>query len=45
MPVVFSSFNFIFALFVIVIVALFSGLLVLYRLNRLDLIGVLKTRE
>jgi len=45
MPVVFSSFNFIFALFVIVVVALFSGLLVLYRLNRLDLIGVLKTRE
>jgi len=45
MPVVFSSFNFIFALFVIVIVALFSGLLMLYRLNRLDLIGVLKTRE
>ncbi len=45
MPVVFSSFNFLFALVVIVLVAVLSGLMVHYRLNRLDLIGVLKTRE
>ena len=45
MPVVFSSFNFIFALVVIVVVAVFSGLMVHFRLKRLDLIAVLKTRE
>ena len=45
MPVVFSSFNFVFALVVIVVVAVFSGLMVHFRLNRLDLIAVLKTRE
>ena len=45
MPVVFSSFNFVFALIVIVLVAVFSGLMVHFRLNRLDLIAVLKTRE
>ncbi len=45
MPVVFSSFNFVFALVAIVTVALFSGLMVRYRLDRLDLIAVLKTRE
>ena len=45
MPVVFSSFNFIFALIVIVIVAILSGLMVHFRLNRLDMIAVLKTRE
>lgn len=45
MPVVFSSFNFVFAFAVIVTVAVFSGLMVHYRLNRLDLIAVLKTRE
>ncbi|MCG8343371.1 MAG: FtsX-like permease family protein [Chlorobiales bacterium] len=45
MPVVFSNFNFVFALIVIVAVALFSGIMVHYRLNRLDLIAVLKTRE
>lgn len=45
MPVVFSSFNFVFAFAVILTVAVFSGLMVHYRLNRLDLIAVLKTRE
>ena len=45
MPIVFSSFNFVFALGVIVAVAAFSGLMVNYRLNKLDLIAVLKTRE
>ena len=45
MPVVFSSFNFVFALVVIVVVAVFSGVMVHYRLKRLDLIAVLKTRE
>ncbi len=45
MPVVFSTFNFVFAFSVIVITASVSGLMVHYRLNRLDLIAVLKTRE
>ncbi|UZJ42669.1 ABC transporter permease [Prosthecochloris sp. SCSIO W1101] len=45
MPVVFSSFNFVFALIVIVIVAILSGAMVHFRLNRLDMIAVLKTRE
>ncbi|NEX11870.1 MAG: ABC transporter permease [Prosthecochloris sp.] len=45
MPVIFSSVNFIFALAVIVMVAVVSSLMVRFRLNRLDLIAVLKTRE
>ncbi|MBO8093707.1 MAG: FtsX-like permease family protein [Prosthecochloris sp.] len=45
MPVVFSSVNFIFAMTVTVIVAAVSSMMVRFRLNRLDLIAVLKTRE
>jgi len=45
MPVIFSNVNFIFALAVIVMVAVVSSLMVRFRLNRLDLIAVLKTRE
>ncbi len=45
MPVIFSNSNFVFALVVIVMVAFVSGLMVRFRLNRLDLIAVLKTRE
>jgi putative ABC transport system permease protein len=45
LPLVFSSYNFLFAFAVIVIVAVFSGFAVRRRLVRLDLIAVLKTRE
>lgn len=45
MPVVFSGVNFVFALVVIVMVSVASGLMIRYRLNHLDLIAVLKTRE
>ena len=44
-PLVIESSMFTFAVLVIVIAALFSGLLVGRRINRLDLIAVLKTRE
>jgi putative ABC transport system permease protein len=45
MPLVFSSFNFLFAFMVIIIVATVSGLAVRKRLVSLDLVEVLKTRE
>lgn len=44
-PLVFDSATFSFAALVIVIAALFSGMLVARRINRLDLVAVLKTRE
>ena len=44
-PLVFDSATFSFAVLVIVIAALFSGMLVARRINRLDLVAVLKTRE
>ncbi|ASQ90420.1 ABC transporter permease [Prosthecochloris sp. GSB1] len=45
MPVVFSGINFVFALVVTIVVSIVSGLMIRYRLNHLDLIAVLKTRE
>lgn len=45
MPLVFMPVNFVFAFVVIVLVALGSGILVKRRMDRLDLIAVLKTRE
>ena len=44
-PLVIDSTTFSFAVVVIVAAALFSGMLVALRINRLDLIAVLKTRE
>ncbi len=44
-PLTFDSATFSFAVLVIVIAALFSGMLVARRINRLDLVAVLKTRE
>jgi putative ABC transport system permease protein len=44
-PLVFEAATFSFALLVVTIAALLSGLLVARRINRLDLIAVLKTRE
>jgi putative ABC transport system permease protein len=44
-PLVLDSATFSFAVLVIVIAALFSGMLVARRINRLDLVAVLKTRE
>lgn len=45
LPLVFSTRTFIVAFFIIAIAALFSGLLVEWRLRSLDLVEVLKTRE
>ncbi len=45
MPVMISAKTYAFAGLVTIIAALFSGLLVRRKLDRLDLIGVLKTRE
>ncbi len=45
LPLVFSSFNFLFAFVVIVLVSIVSALLVRRRLTNLDLVEVLKTRE
>ncbi len=44
-PLVIDSATFSFAVLVIVIAALLSGMLVARRINRLDLVAVLKTRE
>jgi len=44
-PLVFSAETFVFAAFIVVLAASASGFLVARRLNRLDLIAVLKTRE
>ena len=44
-PLVFSAETFVFAALVVALAALASGYLVARRLNRLDLIAVLKTRE
>jgi putative ABC transport system permease protein len=44
-PLVVSGETFVFAFLVVALAALLSGLLVARRLNRLDLIAVLKTRE
>ena len=44
-PLVLDSATFSFAVLVIVIAALLSGMLVARRINRLDLVAVLKTRE
>lgn len=45
MPVIFSGVNVVFSVSVTLLVALLSSQLVRYRINRLDLIAVLKTRE
>ncbi|NTW49494.1 MAG: FtsX-like permease family protein [Chlorobiales bacterium] len=45
MPLVFSGENFVFAFVVTILVSAVSGLIIHRRLNRLDLIAVLKTRE
>jgi putative ABC transport system permease protein len=45
LPLVFSTYNFLFAFAVIVIVAVVSGVVIRRRLVTLDLIAVLKTRE
>ncbi len=45
MPLVFMPVNFVFAFFVVVLVALISGVIVKRSMDRLDLIAVLKTRE
>ena len=45
LPLVFSAFNFLFAFVVIVFVSVVSAFLVRRRLNGLDLVEVLKTRE
>ena len=44
-PLVLSARTFVFATLVVALAALFSGFLIVRRLNRLDLIAVLKTRE
>jgi putative ABC transport system permease protein len=45
LPLVFSTFNFLFAFMVIVIVSVVSGFVIRRRLVGLDLVEVLKTRE
>ncbi|MEI6691765.1 MAG: FtsX-like permease family protein [Chlorobium sp.] len=45
LPLVFSAFNFLFAIAVILIVSAVSGLVIKKRLAGLDLVEVLKTRE
>lgn len=45
LPLVVSTATYAFAIIVIAVAALFSGLLIHRQLNRLDLIAVLKTRE
>ncbi len=45
LPLVFSTYNFLFAFTVIIVVSALSGLLVRRRLVTLDLVEVLKTRE
>jgi putative ABC transport system permease protein len=45
LPLVLESYNFALAATVVAVSAVVSGLLVWYRLGRLDLVGVLKTRE
>jgi putative ABC transport system permease protein len=44
-PLVLSARTFVFSTLVVALAALFSGFLIVRRLNRLDLIAVLKTRE
>jgi putative ABC transport system permease protein len=44
-PLVFESATFSFSVLVVVAAALLSGMLVAHRINRLDLVAVLKTRE
>ncbi len=44
-PLVLEGATFSFAVLVIVVAALLSGMLVAHRINRLDLVAVLKTRE
>jgi putative ABC transport system permease protein len=45
LPVVLTGETYVFAVGVVIVAALASGLLVRRRLNRLDLVAVLKTRE
>ncbi len=45
LPVVFSSFNFLFAFTVIIIISALSGFIVNRRLAKLDLVEALKTKE
>ncbi len=45
LPLVLEPYNFAFGALVVVISAIVSGVLVWYRLGRLDLVAVLKTRE
>jgi putative ABC transport system permease protein len=45
LPIVFSAETFIFSFFIVLMTALLSGLMVVWRLRNLDLIEVLKTRE
>jgi putative ABC transport system permease protein len=44
-PLVLSTYTYAFSALIVILSALFSGLLVLRRLNQLDLVEVLKTRE
>jgi putative ABC transport system permease protein len=44
-PLVLDSATFSFAVLVIIVAALLSGMLVARRINKLDLVAVLKTRE
>lgn len=45
LPIVFSAGTFIYSFFIVLITAVLSGLMVIWRLRKLDLIEVLKTRE
>ena len=45
MPLVFSRQTFAFAFLVTLAAALFSGIMVVGRIRKLDLVAVLKTRE
>ena len=45
LPLVLEPYNFALGATVVVLSAVVSGLLAWYRLGRLDLVGVLKTRE
>lgn len=45
LPLVFSPKTFVYSFLIVVVTAILSGLLVVWRLKNLDLIEVLKTRE